>query len=142
MLTQVLDVLFPEKPHQDIPDAVGLTVVASTRLPGAGLPPRIRGAATHIGGILCVDEEEVAMPSPPIKDLTTVQLTKRRRFAAFLLWVIVGVSALNLIVGAWTGRTELFAVAAAMFAIGYPMYAGKKKAEAELARRQGHIGGV
>lgn len=78
------------------------------------------------------------MPSPPIEDLTTVQLTKRRRFAAFVLGILVGVSALNLIVGAWTGRTELFAVAAAMFAVGYPMYAGKQKVEAELARRQGN----
>jgi hypothetical protein len=75
------------------------------------------------------------MAEQDLKNLSTQKLEKRKTFAKVMLWILVCVSVLNIIVAAIADRPELFAVAAAMFAVGYPMYAGMKKVEAELQTR-------
>lgn len=76
------------------------------------------------------------MASENLKDLSTETLKKRKTFSTVILGVLVGVTALNIVVGAVAKRPELFAVAGAMFAVGYPMYAGRQKVEAELQSRE------
>jgi hypothetical protein len=75
------------------------------------------------------------MAKEELGDLSTATLEKRKTFATVILGILVGVTALNIIVAAVAKRSELFAVAAAMFAVGYPMYAGRQKVEAELQSR-------
>jgi hypothetical protein len=74
--------------------------------------------------------------SQPLDELTTTDLVKRKRFAKVVLWVMVVLAALNLVAGVVADRPSLLAITAALFAVGYPMYAGRKKVEAELARRR------
>lgn len=75
------------------------------------------------------------MAEEELGDLSTATLEKRRTLATVLLGILVGVTALNIIAAAVAKRPALLAVAAAMFAVGYPMYAGRQKVEAELQSR-------
>ena len=76
------------------------------------------------------------MAKQDLQTLSTQELQKKRTFATVLLWILVAVGVLNIIVAAVTDNPNLYAVAAAMFAVGYPMYAGMKKVEAELQTRE------
>lgn len=75
------------------------------------------------------------MAGEDLQSLSTEMLKKRRTFATVILGILVGVGAANIVVGAVAKRTELFAVAGALFVVGYPMYAGRQKVEAELRSR-------
>lgn len=75
------------------------------------------------------------MAGEDLQSLSTEMLKKRRTFATVILGILVGVGAANIVVGAVAKRTELFAVAATLFVVGYPMYAGRQKVEAELRSR-------
>jgi hypothetical protein len=76
------------------------------------------------------------MAREDLRSLSTATQEKRRTFATVVLGVLVGVAALNIIVAAVSKRSTLFAVAAAMFAVGYPMYAGRQKVEVQLRSRE------
>lgn len=68
--------------------------------------------------------------------MATHQLKRKRATAKVLLWILLGVSLLSIVVGAVRGRPQLFATPAVLFAVGYPIYAGLKKVESELYKRE------
>jgi len=76
------------------------------------------------------------MAKQDLKNLGTNELQRKKTIATVLLWILFGVGLLSIGVGAIRGRHELFATPAVLFAVGYPMYAGMKKVEAELRRRE------
>ena len=76
------------------------------------------------------------MAKQDLENLSTHELKKKKRFGSFLLGILVGVQLVSFIVGAAARRPELFAVAAALFAVGFPMYVGMNRVDAELHRRE------
>ncbi len=75
------------------------------------------------------------MAKQELESLETGELEKRKRFSALLLGILLGLAAFNVAFGAVTGRLDLLAVAAALMAVGLPMFAGLKRINAELGRR-------
>ncbi len=76
------------------------------------------------------------MAKKDLENVSTPELKKKKTLASVLLWILVGVGLANIIVGAVVGSPKLFAVPAALFAVGFPMYVGMKRVEAELHRRE------
>ena len=75
------------------------------------------------------------MAQEPIENLSVNELTKRKKFAALILGVMLGLGVVNVVVALVTGRLGLLAVVAALFVTGLPMLIGVKKISVELAKR-------
>ena len=76
------------------------------------------------------------MAKENLENLSTDELKRKKKFGALILGILVGVQLVSFIVGAAARRPELFAVAAALFAVGFPMYVGMNRVDAELHRRE------
>ena len=70
-----------------------------------------------------------------LEELSTETLGKRKRFASLLLGILIGLVLVNVVVGVVTRNLSLAATAAALLAVGLPMFVGMKKINAELKKR-------
>ncbi len=76
------------------------------------------------------------MAKQNLESLSTDELKKKKKFASLLLGIMAGVLLVNIIVAILKGRPGLAAVAAALFAVGLPMFIGVKRINEELERRK------
>jgi len=76
------------------------------------------------------------MAQEPLENLDTTVLRKRRRLASVLLWVLVVMALINGLTGLVIQRFDLILVVPALLVMALPMWLGKKKTDAELARRE------
>ena len=93
-----------------------VTLVARPRWPPVPVARANRPARYNVDHQPSAEGDTVAKED--LGDLSTATLEKRKTFATVILGIVVGVTALNVIVAVVAKRPELFAVAAAMFANG------------------------
>jgi hypothetical protein len=72
-----------------------------------------------------------------IEELSTEVLTKRKKFALFILGILVGVSIIVIITAIWTGKSNTLVPVAGLIAVSIPMINGLKKINTELSKRDG-----
>ena len=75
------------------------------------------------------------MAKESLEELTTDQLTKRKKFGALILGILVGLIIVNVVVGVLAWTPALGVTSLALLAVGLPMFLGIKKINAELAKR-------
>ena len=76
------------------------------------------------------------MAKQNLESLSTDELKKKKKFASLLLGILAGVLLANIIVAILKGRLNLVAIAAALIAVGLPMFIGVKRINGELERRE------
>ncbi len=76
------------------------------------------------------------MAKQNLESLSTDDLKKKKKIASLLLGVLAGVLLVNVLVAMLTGRLDLVTVAAALIAVGLPMFIGVKRINGELERRE------
>ena len=76
------------------------------------------------------------MAKQNLESLSTDELKKKKKIASLLLSIMAAVLLANIIVAILKGRPGLVAVAAALFAVGLPMFIGVKRINGELERRE------
>ncbi len=79
--------------------------------------------------------EKAVMSKKNIEELSTELLTKRKKFALFILGILIGVSIILLITSIWTGKYNLLLSLAGLMAVSMPMIIGLKKINTELGKR-------
>jgi hypothetical protein len=72
-----------------------------------------------------------------IEELSTEVLTKKKKFALFILGILVGVSIIVIITAIWTGKSNTLVPVAGLIAVSIPMINGLKKINTELSKRDG-----
>jgi VIT1/CCC1 family predicted Fe2+/Mn2+ transporter len=75
------------------------------------------------------------MSKKNIEELSTELLTKKRKFASFILGVLIGVSIIVIITSIWTGKYTLLLSLAGLIAVSIPMTNGLKKINIELSKK-------
>ena len=75
------------------------------------------------------------MSKKNIEELSTELLTKKKKFASFILGVLIGVSIILIIMTVWTGKYNLLLSLGGLIAVSIPMIIGLKKVNTELNKR-------
>ena len=70
-----------------------------------------------------------------IEELSTELLTKRKKFAVFILGVLFGVAVFVIITAFWTGRYNTLLAVVALVGVSIPMINGLRRINAELTKR-------
>ena len=76
------------------------------------------------------------MAKENLENLSTDKLRKKKKFASLLLGILAVVLLANIIVAILVGNPARTVIALALFLVGLPMFAGIKKINGELDRRE------
>lgn len=76
------------------------------------------------------------MKEQELKGLSTDQLLKRKRFAVFIIGVMIGISAILTALSIWSKNLTNTVFLAGLFVVALPMIIGIKKINEELESRK------